>query len=42
MSRTAMDVNKMIKGGSIGLSYPVLSKGNYTAWSMKMKVFMQA
>lgn len=36
-----MDVNKL-KGGSIGLSYPMLAKGNYTAWSMKMSVYMQA
>ena len=36
-----MDVNKL-KGGSIGLSYPLLAKGNYTAWSMKMRVYMQA
>lgn len=38
---TRMDVNKL-KGGSIGLSYPTLTKENYTAWSMKMRVFMQA
>lgn len=36
-----MEMNKS-KNGSIGLSYPMLSKENYTAWSMKMKVFMQA
>lgn len=36
-----MDVNKL-KSGSIGLSYPMLSKDNYIAWSMKMKFFMQA
>ena len=36
-----MDVNK-IKGGSFGLSYPMLARSNYTAWSLKMKVFMQA
>lgn len=36
-----MDMNKA-KGGSIGLSYPMLEKGNYTAWAIKMKVFMQA
>ncbi|XP_074341863.1 uncharacterized protein LOC141679258 [Apium graveolens] len=35
-----MDVNK-VKGGSIGLSYPMLAKSNYTAWALKMKVFMQ-
>lgn len=37
----ATDVNKL-KGGSFGLSYPMLAKGNYTAWSMKMRVYMQA
>lgn len=26
----------------MGLSYPMLTKSNYTAWAMKMKVFMQA
>lgn len=26
----------------MGLSYPMLSRVNYTAWSVKMKVFMQA
>lgn len=38
---TTMDVNKL-KGGSVGLSYPTLTRENYTAWSMKMRVFMQA
>lgn len=36
-----MDMNKL-KGGSIGLSYPLLARSNYTAWALKMKVFMQA
>lgn len=30
------------KENSIGLSYPMLTKTNYTAWALKMKVFMQA
>ncbi|XP_074378700.1 uncharacterized protein LOC141720250 [Apium graveolens] len=30
------------KEGSIGLSYPMLTRSNYTAWSLKMKVFMKA
>lgn len=30
------------KDGTIGLSYPMLNKGNYTAWAMKMRVNMQA
>lgn len=39
-----MDLNKFKggSGGSIGLSYPMLARDNYMAWSMKMKVFMQA
>ncbi|XP_074322765.1 uncharacterized protein LOC141659736 [Apium graveolens] len=36
-----MEVNKG-KGGSIGLSYPMLTSSNYTTWAVKMKVFMQA
>ncbi|XP_074346759.1 uncharacterized protein LOC141685564 [Apium graveolens] len=28
--------------GQLGLSYPMLTKTNYTAWAMKMRVFMQA
>lgn len=36
-----MDVNKM-KNGSIGLSYPMLARSNYTTWALKMRVFMQA
>ncbi|KAL8155020.1 hypothetical protein AgCh_000408 [Apium graveolens] len=35
-SATSMDVNKS-KGSSFGLSYLMLTKRNYTAWSMKMK-----
>ncbi|XP_074326762.1 uncharacterized protein LOC141664707 [Apium graveolens] len=30
------------KENLVGLNYPILTKTNYTAWSMKMKVFMQA
>lgn len=36
-----MDTNKN-KEGAFGLSYPMLTKTNYTTWAMKMKVFMQA
>lgn len=36
-----MDVSKP-KEGSIGLNYPMLARNNYTAWLLKMKVFMQA
>ncbi|XP_074369149.1 uncharacterized protein LOC141710395 [Apium graveolens] len=30
------------KDGTIGLTYPMLNRGNYTAWALKMKVYMQA
>lgn len=30
------------KEGSVGLSYPLLARNNYTSWSLKMKVFMEA
>ncbi|KAL8156229.1 hypothetical protein AgCh_001357 [Apium graveolens] len=36
-----METNRN-KEGSFGLSYPMLSKTNYTPWAIKMKVFMQA
>ena len=36
-----MDANKG-KEGTYGLSYPMLTKANYTVWAVKMKVFMQA
>lgn len=36
-----MDAGKS-KGSSFGLTYPVLTRGNYTTWALKMKVFMQA
>lgn len=32
----------MTKGGAIGLSYRMLARRNYMAWSLKMKVLMQA
>ncbi|XP_074346212.1 uncharacterized protein LOC141684982 [Apium graveolens] len=32
----------MTKEGLFGLSYPLLTKTNYTAWALKMRVFMQA
>lgn len=35
------EINK-VKGGSFGLTYSMLSRGNYTAWALKMKVYMQA
>ncbi|XP_074326581.1 uncharacterized protein LOC141664523 [Apium graveolens] len=30
------------KYGLVGLIYPMLTKSNYTAWALKMKVYMQA
>lgn len=38
---SSVDANKL-KGGSYGLSYPMLDRSNYTSWSLKMKVVMQA
>ncbi|XP_074363600.1 uncharacterized protein LOC141704196 [Apium graveolens] len=37
----AMEMNKS-KESTLGLNYPMLTKSNYTAWSLKMKVFMEA
>lgn len=34
--------NSKAKSGSFGLNYPMLTKENYTAWAMKMSVFIQA
>lgn len=36
-----MEANKF-KNGSIGLSYLMLDRSNYTAWALKMKVFIKA
>ncbi|XP_074356127.1 uncharacterized protein LOC141695814 [Apium graveolens] len=30
------------KDGTVSLNYPMLTRTNYTAWAMKMKVYMQA
>ena len=30
------------KESSFGLSYPMLTRTNYTVWALRMKVFMQA
>ncbi|XP_074376724.1 uncharacterized protein LOC141718244 [Apium graveolens] len=38
---TTLETSKA-KSGSFGLNYPMLTKENYTAWAMKMMVFMQA
>lgn len=39
--KTDMETSKT-KEGTVGLSYPMLTRSNYTAWSLKMKVFMKA
>ena len=36
-----MDTPKC-KEESVGPSYPMLARNNYTTWSLKMKIFMQA
>lgn len=36
-----MEASKL-RSGSIGLSYPMLDRSNYTAWALKMKVFIKA
>lgn len=34
--------NGKVREGGVGLNYPMLTRENYTAWAIKMKVFMQA
>ncbi|KAL8090283.1 hypothetical protein AgCh_039668 [Apium graveolens] len=41
MPRPMTETAKLKEGG-IGLSYPMLARSHYTAWSIKMKVFMKA
>ncbi|XP_017239790.2 uncharacterized protein LOC108212576 [Daucus carota subsp. sativus] len=36
-----MEASK-VKEGTVSINYPMLSKSNYTVWSMKMQVFMEA
>lgn len=36
-----MEAGKVREGG-VGLNYSMLTRDNYTAWAIKMKVFMQA
>ncbi|XP_074328237.1 uncharacterized protein LOC141666142 [Apium graveolens] len=36
-----MEIGK-IKEGGVGLNNPMLARSNYTAWAIKMKVFMEA
>lgn len=42
VSLASVHVKSKGKSGLMGLSYPMLTKMNYTVWSMKMKVLMQA
>ncbi|XP_074360285.1 RNA pseudouridine synthase 5-like [Apium graveolens] len=41
MPKMTTETNKL-KEGAIGLNYPMLARSNYTAWALKMKVFMKA
>lgn len=41
-SQEEMTGNNGEKDGQVTLHYPMLSRMNYTAWAIKMKVFMQA
>lgn len=41
MPKMTEQTNKLKEGG-IGLNYPMLVRSNYTAWSIKMKVYMKA
>ncbi|KAL8155018.1 hypothetical protein AgCh_000406 [Apium graveolens] len=41
MPKMTMEKTKL-KDGIIGLSYPILARGNYTAWDLKIKAFMKA
>lgn len=38
---STMETDKS-KEGTVGLTYPMLNRGNYTTWALKMKVNMQA
>ncbi|KAL8107456.1 hypothetical protein AgCh_024022 [Apium graveolens] len=41
MPKTSTMETVKSKDGSVGLTYPMLTKSNYTAWALKMKVYMQ-
>ena len=41
-NKESLTTTNRTKEGSMGLSYPMLTKTNYTAWALKMRVFMQA
>lgn len=42
MPKMTMTETNKLKEGTIGLNYPMLARSNYTAWALKMKVFMKA
>ncbi|XP_074322913.1 uncharacterized protein LOC141659883 [Apium graveolens] len=42
MSKATMMETGKNKSGVVGLTYPMLTRSNYTTWALKMKVFMQA
>lgn len=42
MPKQATKDSTKSKDGTIGLHYPMLARTNYTSWSIKMRVFMQA
>lgn len=42
MPRTVSMEGMKNKDGTVALSYPMLTKSNYTAWSMKMRAVMRA
>lgn len=41
MPKMTTDKTKL-KEGPLRLNYPMLTRGNYTAWAMKMRAFMKA
>lgn len=42
MSKMTFTETNKLKEGAVGLNYPILARSNYTAWALKMKVFMKA
>lgn len=42
MPKMATAETSKLKEGAIGLNYPMFARSNYTAWALKMKVYMKA
>lgn len=42
MPRMSTSETGKVKDGAISLSYPMLTRENYTAWALKMRAYMQA